>query len=50
MSVGGEERATLGHGDYFGEIALIDDDAEVPDAGPRREFRLGQWYGAELTS
>ena len=25
MSVGGEHRATLGPGDHFGEIALIDD-------------------------
>jgi CRP/FNR family transcriptional regulator len=25
VSVGGEERTTLGHGAYFGEIALIDD-------------------------
>jgi CRP/FNR family transcriptional regulator, cyclic AMP receptor protein len=29
VSVGGEERATLGHGDYFGEIALIDDGART---------------------
>jgi CRP-like cAMP-binding protein len=25
VSVGGEERATLGPGDYFGEVALIDE-------------------------
>ena len=29
VSVGGEDRATLGHGDYFGEIALIDDGART---------------------
>ena len=29
VSVGGEERATLGHGDYFGEVALIDDGART---------------------
>ena len=29
VSVGGEERATLKHGDYFGEVALIDDGART---------------------
>ena len=29
ISVKGEERATLGHGDYFGEVALIDDGART---------------------
>lgn len=29
VSVGGEERATLGPGDYFGEIALIDEGART---------------------
>ena len=29
VSVQGEERATLGHGDYFGEVALIDDGART---------------------
>jgi CRP-like cAMP-binding protein len=29
ISVQGEERATLGHGDYFGEVALIDDGART---------------------
>ena len=29
VSVGGEERTTLRHGDYFGEIALIDDGART---------------------
>jgi CRP/FNR family cyclic AMP-dependent transcriptional regulator len=29
VSVGGEERATIGHGDYFGEVALIDDGART---------------------
>jgi CRP-like cAMP-binding protein len=25
VTIGGEPRATLGHGDYFGEVALIDE-------------------------
>ena len=29
VSVQGEERSTLGHGDYFGEVALIDDGART---------------------
>jgi CRP/FNR family transcriptional regulator, cyclic AMP receptor protein len=29
VSVGGEERRTLGSGDYFGEIALIDEGART---------------------
>jgi CRP-like cAMP-binding protein len=29
VSVAGEERAKLGHGDYFGEVALIDDGART---------------------
>ncbi|MEP6909315.1 MAG: cyclic nucleotide-binding domain-containing protein [Actinomycetota bacterium] len=29
VSVKGKERATLGHGDYFGEVALIDDGART---------------------
>jgi CRP-like cAMP-binding protein len=29
ISVKGEERATLGRGDYFGEVALIDDGART---------------------
>jgi CRP/FNR family transcriptional regulator, cyclic AMP receptor protein len=29
ITVKGEERTTLGHGDYFGEVALIDDGART---------------------
>jgi CRP-like cAMP-binding protein len=29
VTIGGEPRATLGRGDYFGEIALIDESARI---------------------
>jgi CRP/FNR family transcriptional regulator, cyclic AMP receptor protein len=45
VSVGGEERASLGPGDYFGEIALIDDGARTATVTADSELRC---YG--LTS
>jgi CRP/FNR family transcriptional regulator, cyclic AMP receptor protein len=45
VSVGGEERASLGPGDYFGEIALIDDGARTATVTADTELRC---YG--LTS
>ena len=45
VSVHGEERASLGPGDYFGEIALIDDGARTATVTADSELRC---YG--LTS
>ena len=39
VSVHGEERATLGPGDYFGEIALIDDGARSATITAKSELR-----------
>jgi CRP/FNR family cyclic AMP-dependent transcriptional regulator len=46
VSVGGEERATLGPGDYFGEIALIDEgmrSATIVATTDLRCFGLTPW-------
>ena len=45
VSQGGEERATLGPGDYFGEIALIDDGMRTASVTADSELKV---YG--LTS
>ena len=39
VSVGGEQRATLGPGDYFGEIALIDEGARTATVTADTELR-----------
>lgn len=46
VSVGGEERATMKAGDYFGEIALIDEGvrtATVTAATPLRCYGITAW-------
>jgi CRP-like cAMP-binding protein len=46
VSVGGEERAKLGHGDYFGEIALIDDGARtatITAKSPLKCYGITSW-------
>jgi CRP/FNR family transcriptional regulator, cyclic AMP receptor protein len=46
VSVGGEKRATLGSGDYFGEIALIDEgtrSATITAATDLRCYGLTPW-------
>jgi CRP/FNR family transcriptional regulator len=46
VSVGGEERATLGHGDYFGEVALIDDGARtatITAKSPLKCYGITSW-------
>lgn len=46
VSQGGEERATLGPGDYFGEVALIDDglrSASVSADSELRAYGLTSW-------
>jgi CRP-like cAMP-binding protein len=46
VSVGGEERATLSHGDYFGEVALIDDGARtatITAKSPLKTYGITSW-------
>ena len=39
VSVGGEERASLGPGDHFGEVALIDDGARTATVTAKSDLR-----------
>ena len=46
ITVKGEERATLGHGDYFGEVALIDDGertATITAKTPLKCYGITSW-------
>jgi CRP/FNR family transcriptional regulator, cyclic AMP receptor protein len=46
VSVQGDERATLGHGDYFGEVALIDDGARtatITAKTPLKTYGITSW-------
>jgi CRP-like cAMP-binding protein len=46
VSVQGQERATLGHGDYFGEVALIDDGARtatITAKTPLKTYGITSW-------
>jgi len=46
VSVQGEELKTLGHGDYFGEVALIDDGARtatITAKSPLKCYGITSW-------
>ncbi|HZR90945.1 MAG TPA: cyclic nucleotide-binding domain-containing protein [Gaiellaceae bacterium] len=45
VTIGGEQRATLGPGDYFGEIALIDEGARIATVTAQTELAC---YGLTL--
>ena len=47
--VGGEERAKLGRGDFFGEISILLGEAPVADITALRPLRCLHLAGSELT-